>query len=187
MTLDVNNNTNTVAAPAKKGSVLTVESLKCKVTVLSDDVSNPTVSYLGTTSKNSITVKVPDNVTVDNITYKVTAIADKAFFGNTKVKNVSIGKNVTSIEKNAFKNCTKLKTIEIKSTTLNKIGANAFSGDKSLTKITLKSTKLTKKSIGANVLKGTNKKLVIKAPKNKVKEYQKYFKNKGNKTVKVRK
>lgn len=184
---NVNNNTNTVAAPATKGSVLTLENLKCKVKIVSDDVSNPTVSYLGTTSKNTTTVKVPDTVIVDNITYTVTAIADKAFSSNKKIKNVSIGKNVISIGKDAFKNCTKLKNVEIKSTSLNKVGANAFSGDKSLTKITLKSTKLTKNSIGKNALKGTNKKLVIKAPKNKVKEYQKYFKNKGNKTVKVKK
>lgn len=53
--------------------------------------------------------------------------------------------------------------------------------------IILKSTKLTKKSVGKNALKGTNKKLTIKVPKKKVKKYKTYFKNKGNKTVKVKK
>lgn len=184
---DVNNNTNTVAAPAKKGSVLNLESLKCKVKVVSDNVANPTVSYLGTTSKSATTVKVPDTVIVDDITYTVTAIADKAFSGNKKIKNVTIGKNVTSVGKDAFKNCTKLKKVEIQSQTLNKIGSNAFSGDKSLTKISIKSTKLTKYSVGKNALKGTNKKLVITVPKSKVKDYRKYFQNKGNKVVKVKK
>ena len=107
--------------------------------------------------------------------------------GNKKVKKVVIGKNVTTIGKEAFKNCTNLKTVESKSTTLNKIGASAFSGDMKLTKITLKTTKLTKKSVGKNALKGTNKKLVIKVPKSKVSAYKKYFKNKGNKTVQVKK
>lgn len=145
-----------------------------------------TVTYKGTTQKTK-TVKVPDTVTIDSITYKVIGIADNALANNTKVTKVVIGKNVTSIGKNAFKKCTKLKTVEIKSTKLNKIGANAFYGAKKLTKITLKATKLTKKSIGKNALKGTNKKLVIKVPKSKVKTYKTYFKNKGNKTVKVKK
>ena len=95
--------------------------------------------------------------------YTVTGIADKAFSGNKKLKSVTIGKNVTSIGKEAFRNC------------------------KNLNKITLKSTKLTKNSIGKNALKGTNKNLVIKVPKSKVKDYQKYFKNKGNTKVKVKK
>lgn len=145
-----------------------------------------TVTYKGVTKKIK-TVKVPDKVTIDGITYKVTSIADNALANNKKVTKVVIGKNVTSIGKNAFKKCTKLKTVEIKSTKLNKIGANAFYGAKKLTKITLKTTKLTKKSIGKNALKGTNKKLVIKVPKSKVKTYKTYFKNKGNKTVKVKK
>ena len=70
---------------------------------------------------------------------------------------------------------------------LKTIGKNAFKGCKNLKTITLKTTKLTKKSIGKNALKGTNKKLTIKVPKSKVKKYKTYFKNKGNKTVKVKK
>ena len=179
--------TPVASTPAAKGSVLQVTDLQCKVKVLSDDVANPTVTYLGTTTQNATTINVPDTVTVDNITYKVTEIANKAFSGNKKVKSVTVGKNVVSIGKEAFKNCTKLKSVNIKSTTLNKIGANAFSGSKCLTKITLKTTKLTKNSIGKNALKGTSSKLVIKVPKSKVKNYQKLFKNKGNKSVSVSK
>ena len=70
---------------------------------------------------------------------------------------------------------------------MKKIGATAFSGCKNLTKITLKSTKLIKSSVGKNALKGTNKKLVIKVPKNKVKTYNNYFKKKGNTKVRVTK
>ena len=179
------NNSSSSGTPAKKGSVLKISSLQYKV--ISDNASNPTVTYTGTTNKTATTIKVPDTVTVNDITYKVVSIADNALSGNKKVTKVIIGKNVTSIGKNAFKNCTKLKTVEAKSTTLNKIGANAFNGDKKLTKITLKTTKLTKNSIGKNALKGTNKKLVIKVPKSKVKNYKKYFKNKGNTSVTIKK
>lgn len=67
------------------------------------------------------------------------------------------------------------------------IGKQAFYGCKKLKSITIKTTKLTKKSIGKNALKGTNKKIVVKVPKKKVTTYKKYFKNKGNKTVSVKK
>ena len=176
-----------MSTPASKGSILQVASSKCKVKVLSDNANNPTVEYTGTTNKKNKTGKIPDTVTVDGVTYKVTKVANNTFSGNKNVTSVTIGKNVTSIGKNAFKNCTKLKSVNIKSTTLNQIGANAFSGDKKLMKITLKTTKLKKKSVGKNALKGTNKKLVIKVPKKKVSAYKKYFKGKGNKTVTIKK
>ena len=43
------------------------------------------------------------------------------------------------------------------------------------------------KTVGKNALKGTNKKLFIKVPSKKLKNYKKYFKGKGNKKVKVKK
>lgn len=178
---------DTNPTPAVKGETLTVTDQKCTVKVTSANKANPQVAYIGTTNKKATQIKVPDTVSVNGVTYKVTSIADKAFYKNKKIKTVTVGKNVTSIGKNAFQNCTNLKTVTIKSTGLKKIGANAFNGDKKLTKITLKTTKLTKNSIGKNVLKGTNKKLIIKVPGNKVSAYKSYFKNKGNKNVKIKK
>ena len=97
------------------------------------------------------------------------------------------GKNyvVTAIGKNAFAGCKKLTSITVKSKQVKTIGKNAFKGCKKLKKITLKTTKLTKKSVGKNAFKGTHKKLVIKVPKKYVKKYKTYFKNKGNKKVRV--
>ncbi|MDD6069510.1 MAG: leucine-rich repeat domain-containing protein [Clostridiales bacterium] len=43
---NLNNNANTVAGPAAKGSIMTLENLKCNVKVLSDTASNPTVEIL---------------------------------------------------------------------------------------------------------------------------------------------
>lgn len=123
-------------------------------------------------------------ITIPN---SVKSIGKYAFYKNKKLTKVTIGKNVKTIGESAFSGCTKLKTVTIHSTALTKIGDCAFMGDKKLTKITLKTTKLNKKSIGISALKGTNKKLVIKAPKKKVSAYKKYFKGKGNKTIKVQK
>ena len=153
---------NTAKQPAAKGTVLTVPEWKCQVRVTSDAVADPTVEYLATTNKKAATIKVPDSVTVDGVTYKVTTVADKALAGNKKVKKVVLGVNVTSIGKNAFANCKNLKKIEVKSTAWNK------------------------KSVGKNALKGTNKKLVVKVPKKMASTYKKYIKGKGNKTVRVK-
>lgn len=180
-------NQQSTSISESKGTVLTVTSSKCKVVVTSANDNNPSVEYKGTTNKETTKITIPDTVTVGGITYKVTSIADNVFADNKKITKVTVGKNVTAIGKDAFKNCTKLKKVEIKSTTLNKIGSRAFYGAKKLTRITLKTIKITKESIDKNALKGTNKKLVIKVPKSKVKKYKVYFKNKGNKTVKVKK
>ena len=120
-----------------------------------------------------------------NIPNSVKVIDGWAFSYCDALKKVTIGKNVTKIGKYAFENCSKLKTVAINSTKLKTIGTGAFYKDKKLTSIVLKTTKLTKKSVKANALKGTNKKLVIKVPTKMLSKYKKYFKNKGNTTVKV--
>ena len=153
---------NTAKLPAAKGTVLTVPEWQCQVRVTSDAATDPTVEYLATTNKKASTIKVPDSVTVDGITYKVTAVADKALAGNKKVKKVVLGVNVTSIGKNAFAKCRNLKKIEVKSIQWNK------------------------KSVGKNAFKETSKKLVVKVPKKMTSAYKKYVKGKGNKTVRVK-
>ncbi|MBO5470411.1 MAG: leucine-rich repeat protein [Lachnospiraceae bacterium] len=153
---------NTVKLPAAKGTVLTVPEWQCQVRVTSDVAADPTVEYLAITNKKTATIKVPDSVAVDGITYKVTAIAGKALAGNKKVKKIVLGVNVTSIGKNAFAKCKNLKKIEVKS--------NQWS----------------KKSVGKNAFKGTSRKLVVKVPKKMASTYKKYIKGKGNKTVRVK-
>ena len=108
----------------------------------------------------SATIKSEDG----KFTFKVTAISKNAFKKNTKLKKVTIGKNVS------------------------KIGANAFSGCKKLKNIKITSTQLTKKSVGKNAFKGINKKAVIKVPKKKLKAYKNILKGKGQaKSVKIKK
>lgn len=170
---------------AKKGEILVNNKSKYKVT--SSNVTNPTVSYIKSTNTKAKTITIPDTVKVNGITYKVTSVAANALVNNKKVTKVTVGKNVTSIGKNAFKKCTKLKSVTLKSTSLKSIGSNAFYGDKNLKTITIKSSKLTSKSIGKNAWKGTNKKLTVKVPKKKVKDYSKFMKKKGNKNIRVKK
>jgi hypothetical protein len=113
-------------------------------------------------SKKSVTV--PSTVKINGKTYKVTAVAAKALKGK-KATKVTIGKNVKTIKKNAFKG-SKAKTVVVKT------------------------KKLTKKSVKGS-LKGSKVKTVkvdvgkTKVDKKYVKKYKKIFtkKNAGKKVT----
>jgi hypothetical protein len=124
------------------------------------DTDSNTAAYTAPTDKKA-TVKIPDSVTItvngEEVTYKVTSIADNAFQNNKTVKKVTIGSNIQSIGKNVFKGCKNLKTI------------------------TIKSKKLTAKNISKSAFKGipNSKKVTVKVPKSKYKAYKKLLKKKG--------
>lgn len=54
-------------------------------------------------------VNIPETVTIDNNTFRVTAIGENAFKGCSNVTSVNIPSTVTEIKKNAFSGCTNLK------------------------------------------------------------------------------
>lgn len=155
------NPVSATAQPEPKGSVLTVGNGIYKV--ISGDGEEPSVIYWLTDSKTASQIVIPDTVESKGVRYKVTSIAKGAFENNKKLKSIVIGKNIVSIGKNAFKNCKNLK------------------------KIVIRSEKLKASKVGANILKGTNKKLVIKVPKNKQKQYKKFLKKRGNKKARITK
>lgn len=130
---------------------------------------------------------IPDSVDIFGKKYKVTEISSKAFYKCSWLKKIEIGSNIKKIGDKAFYGCKNLKIVNIKSKVLNTIGKNAFRGCKNLKQITIKSTKLTGKSVGKNAIKGTNHKLTIVVPSKKAAVYRKYFRNAGNKKVKLKK
>ncbi|CDD35750.1 putative uncharacterized protein [Roseburia sp. CAG:309] len=73
---------------------------------------------------------IPAYVIQDGVKYKVTSIAAKVCYKNTKIKQAKIGKYVKKIGKKAFFKCSNLKKIVIKNKKLkNKyIGKQAFKG-----------------------------------------------------------
>ncbi len=149
-----------IKVPAK-GTKLTAKGASYQVTSAAE--KNPTVVYKGS-KKQKASVTIPDTVTIDKVTYKVTSIAANAFKNNKKLKKVVIGKNVTKIGKKAFYGCSKLK------------------------KITVKTTKLTKKNVGSQAFKGIHKRAAFKVPKKKISSYRKVFRARGAaKTTKVTK
>lgn len=114
--------------------------------------NNKTVQYVKPTNSKVTVVVIPATIKIKGSTYKVTSIASKALQKKTRLKKVVIEKNVSSIGKNAFYGCKKLKTIQIKT------------------------TKLTAKKVGKNAFKGINKKAKFKVPAKKKKVYQKFLK-----------
>ncbi len=110
-----------------KGTKLTAKGVSYQVTSAAE--KNPTVTYAGSKKKKA-TVTIPATVKINNVTYKVTSIAANAFKNNKKLKKVVIGKNVTKIGKKAFYGCSKLKNITVKTTKLTKknVGSQAFKG-----------------------------------------------------------
>lgn len=112
--------------------------------------------------KNATSYTVANQIKVDGKAYDLTEIADNAFKNCTKLKKITIGKNIKRIGKNAFYKAKNLKRITVKTKVL--------------------------KTVGKNALKGIHQDAVIKVPGNKLKLYKKLFKNKGQKkTVKIKK
>jgi hypothetical protein len=135
----------------KVGNTYTTGGLKYKVTATK--TSNRTVTVIASKNKKLASVSIPAAVKIQNQTYKVTAVANKAFANCKQLKKVVIGKNVTALGKNVFAGDSKLKTITIQSETLKKVGSGAF--------------------------KGISKKATIKVPSAQLKNYKKLLKGKG--------
>ena len=163
------------ASPSTSPSIKPSSSPSGAPTVKPSDSPNPTVKpqetantkpqitsdVQATPSTKPVTVNV---VTKGGITYKVKSNKScvvtkckkkiKKAVVQKKVKFVINGKTVTykvtGIEKNVFKNCKKLKSLTIKSTTIKKIAKNAF--------------------------KGVSKKCKVKVPKKQFKKYRKLLK-----------
>ena len=202
--------TNGETNPTNSDNKETSDELPEEGTTLEDDsgkaiyeivIEGNTVEYVSTISRSTATVTIPSTVTIDNVTYKVTGIAENAFKNNKTVKKVVIGKNVTTIGNSAFSGAVKLKTVTIganvtsigdkafyKCTALTKItipskvtkiGKSAFYGCKNLKNITIKTTKLTTKKVGSKAFYGIHKKATIKVPKSKLKAYKTMLKGKG--------
>lgn len=113
---------------------------------------------------------------------KVKAIAREAFCDCTSLKTLKLD-SVDYIDAGAFRGCKKLSSITI-GKKFTELYENAFSGCKKLKTITIYSTKI--KKVDKKAFKGTSHKITIKVPKKNLDAYKKLFKNKGNKKLVVK-
>ena len=105
-------------------------SFKIKdMTYVVTDVEKKTVALKKTENKKIKAAVVPASVKVNTAgSFRVTEISDKAFADCSSLTKVTIGKNVTSIGKEAFAKDKALKKLVIKSSGLKKVGKNAIKG-----------------------------------------------------------
>lgn len=137
--------------PVSKNKTYTVSKIKYRVT--NNNINGKgTVKVIGcTTSKSKLKkLTIKDTVKIKGYTFKITAVDSSAFKNYKKLGSVVIGKNVSSI------------------------GKNAFYGDSALKSITIKSTKL--KKVSSNAIRNINKKAVIRVPSKYYRSYKKLFK-----------
>ena len=155
--------------------------------------------YTGTLTRTfAITVKKNAVYTVGNFKYRITNAKTngkgsvaltgvKSSSARKKLKKITVassvkigGKkfNVTVIGSNAFQNCGKVTSAEIKAN-VTEIGSKAFYNCKKLKKLTIRSTKL--KKVGKNALQKINAKASVRVPKAKLKSYKKSSKEKVRK------
>lgn len=145
----------------KRNMTATVNGVTYKVTKVIN-AKNAEVSIKSVDKKKS-SITIPDYVTIKGAKCKVISTEKKAFYKRTKLKKLTIGKNIQTIADDTFNGCKNLKSITIKSTVLKKVGKNA--------------------------IKGIYKKATIKVPKKQYSKYKKLFGSKSGfkKTMKLKK
>lgn len=119
----------------KKGTTHKVGSIKYKVTAASS--KSRTVTVWRPAKKNSTSIKIPSTVKLNGYSFKVTAISDKAFKNQKKLKKVILGSNIKKVGKESFRGCKKLKYVTISSKVLKSIGKNAFKNTEKKIKVTV--------------------------------------------------
>lgn len=131
-----------------KGKTFTAGNLTYKVTKASDKSGSATVAVAGVkkSAQKKTSLSVPKTVTNAKFKYKVTAVNGKAFAKCKKLKKVTLGANVKTLEKNSFAKCTKLSSLKVDGK-LTKVKKKAFAGCKKTIKVSGKSKKANIKAL----------------------------------------
>ena len=109
----------------KVGDTRTINYITYQVTRATG--SDPRVKAVGCTKQTLTTLTIPDRITFGGVSYKVTNIGKNAFRDLPNLTKLSIGKHVIKINRAAFYNCPKLKSITIHSKSLTTVVEKAFS------------------------------------------------------------
>ena len=139
-------NSNGNQITLKKGDKVTVGKITYQVT----NAAKKEAAVVKAAKVKKTVVKA--TVKVKGVSCKVTKIAKSAFAKNKKLKQIVIGKNVTTIEKKAFYKDRALTKIEFKGSKLKVVGKQAFSGVSK--KAVVKAPKKAKKAILKKCKKG---------------------------------
>ena len=151
-TISFTPNTPNVSGSAEKtdnspivGTVVTYEGIKYKVMKNGKDAY---VECIGPANKSIKKATIYSVLILKTETgsyrYPIRQIKNDAFKNCTKLKSVTIGKNVKTIGKKAFYGCKKLKNVIIQSQNLTSVKSKAFKGIYKKAKINVPNSKKTK-------------------------------------------
>lgn len=92
------------------------------------DCANGTATVMGYEGECSGTLNIPSSITVNEVSYSVTRIADNAFQYNTGITSLTIPSTLTYIGDSAFIECTSLNSVNVSyfDNNLDTIGDMAF-------------------------------------------------------------
>lgn len=121
----------------------------------SGNKSDNNVNVPNTNDGSDGTQNQPMSERITSVTYNQKTVVTNAFKNYPALTKITLSGKVRKMNASAFKGCTKLKTIVIKS------------------------TKLTSKNISSKAFKGLSKKVTIKVPKKCYKKYKKLLKKRG--------
>lgn len=125
------------AVPPAKGTQLVVKGLKYKI------LGNHKVACMGSASKGKAVVSVPGTIRYQQVSYRVTQIAPKAFYKDQKLKQLKLGKYIQEIGQSAFEQCLSLKKVSFgRDVTI--IKKKAFYGDCNIRSLDFKGGRLKK-------------------------------------------
>ena len=122
--------------PTEKGTIHKDENAMATFIVISSPDEEAAVAYETISGVTSKVVTIPESILIDDITYKVTEIAEKSFADNKDIEKVVITDNIKSIGAEAFSGCTNLKSVTIPAS-VKKIADGAFKGCKKLKNFTI--------------------------------------------------
>lgn len=126
------------------------------------DPNRKTAVLVSVVNKNAAKMNIPAEVKIHGVTCKVVRIGDRVFKNGRKLKKVILGKNVTTIGKEAFFNCKKFKMVQLKGKALKTIRTGAFK--KTSAKMIVSAKKMSK-SQKAKLLKKLKKAGISKRTK----------------------
>ena len=107
-------------------------------------------------------IVIPENVTYDNVTYKVISLRDECFDGCSSLSSISLPSGITSLGDACFRGCSSLTSISLPSG-ITELGKGCFYGCSSLTSINLPSS-IT--SLGESCFSGCRSLTSIELPSN---------------------
>lgn len=161
--LDFEQDYSTKTYGAKKGATFTSGNFKYKVTKAATITAGKTtkgkveVVGLSAAGKKKTSVSIGTSVKYTSnkqkATYTISSLGTGAFKSASKLKTVTLSKNIKSIKKDTFKNCKNLSKLNLKAK-LSSVAKNSFKGCKKTIKVSGASAKINKANVKKLVKSG---------------------------------